>query len=300
MKNQTGSGIILLILVVGAFIVGALWYNQKNKSNTDTNQKTGQLYIGVTDATTDIENVDTIDLSIKKVELHSKTEGWVTASNRSKTYDLLALHANGKIELHAKEKIKADTYDRVRVTIGEAKVKTKTKGTMKAYLPGTQIVLNMNVVVRENADTHLKLDVLADKSIHATSDGKYVFAAVVNAEARSNAHVTVAIDDSITINEGSTDSNTTVGLDIDGTSKTNFILDANSVITIDASTYGNARLMLGGKTYSDDGKDKDTAEPAPGLDTKVDIDTSVDASTDINTNTDIKTKTNGVLDSNVR
>ncbi len=248
-KNLTGIivGAVIVITIVG----GIFWYqNEKALQNSD--KSGGSLYIGITDATADINNVSEVNMEVEKVEIHSATQGWTTVSSNSKSYNLLTLHAEGKTELYAKEKVVAGAYDRVRVTLGDTVVKTKTKGDIKAYSPSNQVVMNMAVNVKSEGDTHLKIDFLADKSLHSTSDGKYVFAPVVKAESHSGAEVLVDSDsNAIESAGGSVDSAVEVGVDIDGTTRSNFMLTTSSDLKVDGSVLGSVKFMLGGKTYTE-------------------------------------------------
>lgn len=248
-KNLTGIivGAVIVITIVG----GIFWYqNQKALQNRDNNG--GSLYIGITDATADINNVSEVNMEVRKIEVHSATSGWTTVSSDSKSYNLLTLKAEGKTELYAKKKVVAGTYDRVRVTLGDTVVKTKTVGDIKAYSPSNQVVMNMTVNVKSEGNTHLKIDFLADKSLHTTSDGKYVFSPVVKAESHSGAEVLVDSDsNAIESAGGSVDSQVEVGVDIDGTTRSNFILTTSSDLKVDSSAIGSVKFILGGKTYTE-------------------------------------------------
>src|SRR4051812_2320615 len=98
MKNSTGMmvGIVVVILI----IIGAVVYH-KNYSDdrlppaTTSQSQTGNVYVGVTDASADIKNVNDIDMSIRKVEIYSAATGWVAISSDPKMYSLLALKSNG-------------------------------------------------------------------------------------------------------------------------------------------------------------------------------------------------------------
>ena len=244
MKSLTGVivGAVLVITVIG----GVIWYQNNQKSKT-----TGTLFIGITDATADIAQVNEIDLTVKQVEIHSTTRGWVSVSSDTKSYELLALHAAEKTKVYAKENVAAETYDKVRVTLGEATIKTKARGDLKATLPSSYVVINTNVIVKPGTDSHLKLDVLADQSLHETSDGAYVFAPVIKAESRNSAEISEASDNSLTVSGGHIDSIITAGVDLDGTSKTNFVLKTDNTLKVQSSVQGAVKILLGGKLYEE-------------------------------------------------
>jgi len=276
MKNTTGIviGIIVIILVIAG-----VWAYQKNGTNNelDTNGSTGKsggnLYVSVTDATADIQNVNDIDLSVKKVEIHSKEEGWVTISSKEKVYALLALKASGRVELYAKKTgLEAGTYDKVRITLGNSVVHTKTKGDVKAVIPGSQVVINTRLKINNGADSHFKIDFMADKSLHATSDGKFVFAPVVQVESRSNAQINVGSDDMVQVSGGTVDTNTTIGVDLSGSSRVNYQLQTDSSLKINSETNSQTTFILQGKNF--------TADTSIDQENQLDKNGSVDANLD--------------------
>ncbi len=272
MKNST-VGVIVGAVIVVLVIVGVLSY-QKNDQTTQSNTS-GSLYVGVTDASADISNVSDIDMSVKKVEIHSATKGWVTVSSSEKTYALLTLKASGNTQLYAKnDNVGAGTYDKIRVTLGDTVVHTKTKGDIEAVKPTSEIVMSTSINVRNNEDANLKLDFLADKSLHATSDGKYVFAPVIQSEARSNADISVMSDDHMNVLGGTVDSTTKVGVDLTGASRRDFELSTDTGLKINSNMGGEIKFTLGGKSYSSD--DKDEREDEVNTDGSLKVDDGLD------------------------
>jgi hypothetical protein len=199
-------------------------------------------------------------MSVKKVEIKSKDSPWVMVSSDEKVYQLLSLDASGKTELYAKAYVSAGTYDKIRVTLGDVVVKTKSKGEIKANLPSSQLVIDSNIVVKEKANTSVKLDVLADQSLHTTNKGEYVFASVVKAEARSEADVTVSGDSDITSSGGKVDQDATFGVDLTGKVKKNFILKTGKSLELENGDDGKIRFILGGEVYEDSNKSDDDSE----------------------------------------
>ncbi len=302
--NNT-SNIIVGVVVVILIILGVLWYqdNKKTEMAPTTSSNTsgiGSLYIGVTDATADINNVSDISMQIKKVEIRNSAGEWVTVSSSSKVYNLLNLKENNTIKLYAQSNVPAGLYDRVRVTIGDSKVKTKSRGEVKAYVPASQIVFNMNINVLPNESTHLKLDILADQSLHLTADGQYVLALVIRAQSESGADVTVTSDEVVIVVNGKLDSDVSTGLDLDGTSRMNFKLDSKDDIKVEAPVGGAVRFMLNGKTYMDDGKDEESAEDSNESDEGMRANTNLNINSDSEKGDDsVKSGTTGSVKVNV-
>ncbi len=254
------TGVVVGALVVVAVILGVVHYQKNNSQGVNSNN--AGLYVGVTDATADIDNVDSVDMSIKKVEVWSASKGWVTVSDDDKTFSLLDLHATGRTELYTKNTdLDSGAYSKVRVTLGDTMVHTKTNGDVKATTPSHQVVMNSVINLKSGANANLKLDFLADKSLHKAASGAYVFAPVVNAESQSNADVTVSEDDTLTSTGGTVDSSATVGMDLSGVSRSNFVLDTDSSLKIGTSNGNQRNFMLGGKNFmSDDSQDHEDVD----------------------------------------
>jgi hypothetical protein len=76
---------------------------------------------------------------------------------------------------------------------------------------------------------------LADKSLHTTGKGEYIFAPVVKTESKSSAEVSVDTSGTVIIIGGHTDGVNTLGMDLDGSMKLNFQLSANQKLSIDTN-----------------------------------------------------------------
>jgi hypothetical protein len=133
----------------------------------------------------------------------------------------------------------------------------------------------------------LALDFLGDKSLHSTSNGEYVFAPVVVAESRSGGEVAVGDSDEVEVLGGVVDSTATVGVDLDGVSRTNFTLMTGADLRVDGSILGSAKFMSGGKTYTENNE------------TQENVNVNGDGETEANSNDDgtkIDTKINTGMD----
>ena len=249
---KTIGWIIGIIILVGlGYWVYVYMSSNSTPSNPTDNASTqteikGNIVVSFTDATTDIQNVTDISMNVNKVELYSQTHGWVTVSADRLQYQLLQLHAKGQTKVYATAQIPADTYSSARITLAGVVVKTKNGLNKTAAVPNNSLTIQGNVVVQANKTASLKFDVLADKSTHVTAKGDYVFAPVIEVESRSNASVNTSNDGIVIINGGSIDTNSTVGMDVDGSLKTNFQLNANVKLDIDASGVINVIGATGG------------------------------------------------------
>jgi len=280
-NNNNLTGVILGAVIVILAIGGVFWYqNQKVMQEGEKNK--GAIFIGITDATADINNVNEVSMEVKKVEIYSATSGWTTISNRSNSYNLLFLNIMGKTELYAESRVVAGAYDRVRVTLGDTVVKTKTNGDIKAYSPSSQVVMNMNVMVRPQGGTLVKLDFLADKSLHITTDNKYVFAPVVKAESHSSSEVMIDNENGAIESVGGVlDSSVSVGVDIDGTTRGDYILDSANGLRVDDTHAGRVDFILGNQIYMNN------KEVQESVNRNIDTDLSINVDSEKNVETNI-------------
>jgi len=188
--------------------------------------------ISVTDATGDINGISEVNLKIDRVDLHSTTAGWVTASANAQTYNLLALNASAQSKVFADVKPKVGTYDQVRIEINSVTLRKNSGAMTTAKLPLNTMTMNTNLVVNESGTSDLKLDFLASNSIHPYGSNQYIFAPVVATTTQSGANLSIDATGVITIAGGRIDSTNSYGMDVDGSVKLNFQIDPNAKLQV--------------------------------------------------------------------
>ncbi len=247
-------GIILGIIVV---IAGAVYFMQRpadttndgvdinynETNNTDeTSGATGRVVFSVTDAAADMGAVSEINMKVSSVEVHSAASGWATVSTTPRVYNLLDLKNRNESELLADANLEAGTYDQVRLRVDSVAVKTKAGATKVAKLPSNTMAINAKLVVEANETSSANFDFLADKSLHTTASGEYIFAPAVKTETRSSSTVSVSSASVVSINGGNVNDTNTVGMDIDGSVKLNFQLKTTD--KLDIGTDGKIKISL--------------------------------------------------------
>lgn len=239
-------GVIVGVLIVVLVIVGLISLRDDGSEKSAE----GKIYFGITDDTADISSVNEISLNVEKVEVYSALNGWVEVGSDSKAYALLSLKSSGSVQLYNVSEVSAGTYDKVKVTLGKVTVDSKTQGNVDAVVPSSVVTFDVDVIVDAEKDTHVTLDFLADKSLHVTKNGGFVFAPVVAVESRSSTTVEVNEQSKvITVIGGTVAANVTVGMDLTGTTKSGFVLDSSKGLDIVATTTGETSFMLGGETF---------------------------------------------------
>ncbi len=231
MNKTIGIIVAILVIVLGAYLIMGKPADQTTQEQQSAAQ--GRVVFSVTDATADMQAISEINMEISKVEMHSMTDGWVTVSSTPRTYSLLQLNAEDKDEFLADINQNTGTYDQVRLGVKSVAVITKSNGTKIAKLPSGELKINAKVIVEANKTSSVNFDFLADKSLHTTGSGEYIFAPVVKTESKSNAAVTLGADSSVSVAGGRMDDTNTVGMDVDGSVKLNFQIDSSKKLNLD-------------------------------------------------------------------
>ncbi len=226
----------ILGIVIGAIvIVGGAYFIMNSSAPKEETQKTdaeGRVVFSVTDAAADMGAISEVNMKISKVEAHSALEGWVTVSTTPRTYKLLALNASSEFELLADVNMKVGTYDQVRLFVDAVTVETTAGVTKTAKLPSGVLKINTELTVKAGETSSVSFDFIANKSVHMTGNGTYIFAPVVKTETKSDAKVTVATNGIVSTTGGRIDDVNTVGMDIDGDVKVDFNIKAAEKLEI--------------------------------------------------------------------
>ncbi len=237
MSNNTIIGIIIAIIVIagGAYLItknsakttnNTTNINETNNTNPPLTE--GKVIYSITDATADLSTISEINMTVTSAEMHSEANGWATVTTTPYTYNLLALKANNENSFLASISVPAGTYNQVRLMVSSVMIKMKNGTVKEAKLPSGELKINTNLVVNGGETSSINFDFMASKSLHMTGNGGYIFAPVVKTETKSNASVEVDTKNVVKIGGGHTDSDDTVGMDIDGTIKINFELNTNA------------------------------------------------------------------------
>ncbi|OGZ69683.1 MAG: hypothetical protein A3F47_00365 [Candidatus Staskawiczbacteria bacterium RIFCSPHIGHO2_12_FULL_38_11] len=233
---------ITILAVVGLGAFGLYNYTLKNPSqnqNTNSNnyntQTQGKIIFGITDAAASMSNISSVLITVDSAQIHSEQKGWIAVANEPKQYDLLALKQSGGIALIADTVVDMGTYNQVRLLV--SKVVVVENGVQKeATLPSGEIKINANVVVNNNSTSTVVFDFIVDDSLHVTGNGQFIFAPVIQLEAKSNADVQVNADNMVAIQNGKTETNASFGMDVSGEIKSNFMLNKNEVLDLIGGT----------------------------------------------------------------
>ena len=241
---MTARGIttFILVLVIIALGASAIFVFNKNKKavdlannpttqNNSSDVKTqGTVMLGIKNTETKTGNISAIIVSVNKVEIHHQAQGWITVLNNPGDYDLLALKTTGATTLLTQVNMVAGTYDQIKFTVSKVMV-VENGITTEAKLLAPEIKMTGTMIVEENKISTVVVDVLTQKSLQKTVNGRFVFAPVVKAQTQSNANVSVGANNQLTITSGNIDSDISAGMNINGEMIANFMLNFGIQLT---------------------------------------------------------------------
>jgi hypothetical protein len=154
-------------------------------------------------------------MTFDEVAVHSEMTGWTTLSTRATTVDLLDLRADSRHALLADTSLEPGEYDQLRFDVRSVYV-TDASGRHEAVMPDNELVMNAQTSVNAESTSSASIDIIADNSLHTATDGRYVFAPVMQVETRSNAQVNAQNAQSVAITGGIVQTNERVGMDVAG------------------------------------------------------------------------------------
>lgn len=227
--------IILALLLVSVFLLGCQQIGSSDKDsdenmNSDSGDK-GKVVFIITDAAADMGSVSEVKVTVDSVQVHSQTEGWVTVSSSSKTYDLLEMKAEGTQKLIAEAELNEGTYNEMRLHISKVVV-VDEEGSHEAKLPSNDLKMKGNLVVEAESTSTAKFDFIADESLHLTGNGQYIMAPVIQLETRSDADVEIKSNNDVEVRGGSVKTNSRIGMDISGNVGVGLKIPSNAKISI--------------------------------------------------------------------
>jgi len=230
MKNKNVVLTIVLVVVVvlfGAYLLKRSNSLQKGVTSTYNPQTQGKVVFGVTDSASDMGGVSSVLITVNQVEMHNATNGWITVSNKTNQYDLLVLKQSGVISLLADANVDAGTYDQVRLLISKIIV-IKNGVQQEAKLPSGELKIVGNIIVNADKASSIVFDFIADKSLHLTGNGKFIFAPVLKIKKQEDVKVKLNSKNEVEITGGKENNeDEDVGMDENGEIKADFELKGN-------------------------------------------------------------------------
>ncbi len=200
-------------------------------------QSTGRAVVGIKDPSPDLGTISSIKVTVDSIQVHGATQGWVNIPlSAPKTYDLLQLRANGKQALLTDVQLQEGSYDQIRLHISKVVV-TDNGVEYEAKLPSGDLKINGQFNVQTNKTSAATFDFKAGESIHKTGSGKYILTPVVRLETRSNVNVNDQNETDVDEQGGEINTNTTVGMDVNGNVGEGLQIPANAMLEVQDGSH---------------------------------------------------------------
>jgi len=197
-------------------------------------QNQGTVIFTLTDKAESLDNFQYILVQLSGVSVHKSGGQWVAMKNTPPIFDLLKLYKAEQANAFLTElNLDAGTYDQFRFDIGSMVLVTRDGVYHEAKVPSREVRLTMNLIVEKGNKSSVRVDMISNKSIHRTGDGKYIFTPVLNLETRSKLSQTQVLPTGmVTLIGGKTDTSMMSGVDENGDIKRDFMFDANTEFEI--------------------------------------------------------------------
>lgn len=248
--------VILLVLAILLLVVSCAPAPKmvEEPAVEEVKEPEGRVVFTVTDAAADMSAVTSVMVTVDSVSVHSATEGWITVSSESRTFDLLKLKAEGSHELLADVNLKEETYQQLRLNILKVVV-TDAEGEHEAKLPSGELKIVGDLEVKANSTSTASFDFIADESLHMTGNGEYILAPVVQLETKEDAEVEVKADKKVEVKGGKVKTNVKVGMDAEGNVGVGLGIPAKAALSI-----GQGKIKVeGGLAIGKEKKEEDNA-----------------------------------------
>ncbi len=153
---------VIIIVIVAALIYFFVGMQKADISTYSSSKDKGRAVFVITDAAANMNSVSSVKMTVDSVQVHSASQGWVTVSSSSKTYDLLELKSEGKQALIVDSQLKADTYDQMKLGVSKVVV-VSSQGEQEAKLPSNELKIQDDFKVDSNSTTTATFDFVADE-----------------------------------------------------------------------------------------------------------------------------------------
>lgn len=202
----------------------------KPVATSPTASKTYPVVFAIKDAAANLGNLQSIFMTVSNVSILVPGKGWVPVVNSQLTFDLLRLKEEGAPQFLGELNLPKGTYNQIRLVI-DSVVVSQNNISKTAKLPSGEMKIVTNVVVEENRSSGVVLDFKADKSLHVTGNGEYIFAPVIHLTSSRGVQVQ-KLGKKVELVGGVGDFTGNVGMDENGDTHANASIDPNAKVEI--------------------------------------------------------------------
>ena len=202
-------------------------------SNTAGLKTQGRIIFALKDEFVSIDQIDSILLTVNKIEVQSPTKGWVTVMEGPRVYDLIKIYKSGIKEFLSESYLDPGTYNQIRMDIGVIRVIKRGSDTPEeAKLPSGELKIPARIQIAKGENSSVEIDVLSEKSLHTASDGTLIFLPVLRVETKSNVTSFQVRQNMVTIIGGADVYDATFGMDENGNLKDGYRLSPSTKLEI--------------------------------------------------------------------
>lgn len=193
----------------------------------------GRVIFTIKDEFVSIDQIDSILFTVNEIQIQSPTKGWITVMTGPRVYDLVKMYKSGTIEFLSEITLDPGTYNQVRMGVGAIRVIKKGETVaQETKLPSGELRIPARVQVAKGENSSVEIDVLSEKSLHTSTDGRYIFMPVVRVETKSNVTSFQIRQNMVTIIGGAGVYDATYGMDENGNVKDGYRLSPTTKLEI--------------------------------------------------------------------
>ncbi len=196
-----------------------------------SSKNSARLVLAIKDEAARLTGIQSILFNIKEIMVLKQGGGWVTVSNIPQTFDLMQLKKDGRFVLLGDIKIESGQYSQARLLLG-AIVVMKDGVAYDAKLPSNEVRILTDLNLGKGTTGALTFDVLADKSLHQTGSGKYIFAPVINLKAYDNVTQVQILSQKVDLFGGNLKYNVEAGMNESGEVKVNSSINPSAKLDL--------------------------------------------------------------------
>ncbi|MFH1649110.1 MAG: DUF4382 domain-containing protein [Candidatus Woesearchaeota archaeon] len=219
--------IIIPLIILALFITACT--ETVPQQNPEQEMGTGHLVFTITDSSTLFPSTE-LEISIESVALHNQA-GWINIPVAG-TYRLDSLNALKKTSILAEADFQEGNYDAIRIVVSDILISDRGAS---AKLPSHTIQTETPVNVAEGTNTLVAISIDSERSLHLlTQSGKYVFTPVLRLQVMNDVTYQYTAEDTgfITIQEGTVQTDTTIGMGLDGSMGEGLIIPSDAALDI--------------------------------------------------------------------
>lgn len=197
------------------------------KQAPQTTAQGERVLFAITDKAAEGGDIRSIFVTVSEVRAHEPRQGWITIPTGTKKFDLLELKRTGVGGIYGflgEGRLKEGTYTQLTLTVSEVNVVKFDGSTYAAKLPSNTIKFIRQLTVRKGETATVVFDFEADRSLHETGDGKYIFLPVIKFSAGVRVVAEMLPGNRIRVGSGVAALGAPIGMDENGDALDNYAL----------------------------------------------------------------------------